>query len=115
MAAQHGLLEILTAAVDRGADADATYRRTQSIALHMAAIHDQPGAIDRLIEASANIKARDDLDCTPLNDAAKQCRLNAVLSRRQDEGIPRCEDLTFGYELGVLLTGPPRVCGHTLC
>ena len=36
------------------------------------------------------------------------------MSRRQDEGIPRCESLTFGYELGVLLTGPPRVCAASL-
>ena len=36
------------------------------------------------------------------------------VSRRQDEGIPRCEYLTFGYELGVLLTGPPRVYAASL-
>lgn len=79
VATQRGQIEILRAAIEHGADADAkdVYQNTP---LHEAGSYNNAGAIDVLMEAKANIAAFNGSGCTPLHYAAIEVRLEALRS-----------------------------------
>ena len=70
LAAERGYVDIMRAAIERGADVDAV-DRNQYTPLTWAVIGDEAAdAVGVLLQAGANIEARDDTQSTPLHMAA---------------------------------------------
>ena len=79
-ASERGDVDIMRAAIERGADLDVVDGRGQTL-LHAAASSNNPEAIDVLVEAGANIEAQHaQFRSTPLQAAALEVKLEAMLA-----------------------------------
>ena len=76
IAAKEGVVDILRAAIEHGADVDAA-DTLQKTALHLAAEYNEAEAIDVLVEAGANTEAQAECGATPLHFAAGNLNLDA--------------------------------------
>lgn len=80
VATERGAVDVMRAAIERGADLDVVDRK-QRTPLHAAANSNNSEAIDVLVEAGANIEARDvEFGSTPLHAAARNINLEALLA-----------------------------------
>eukprot|EP00903_Cladosiphon_okamuranus_P013895 g12923.t1 len=77
MAAELGHVDILRAAIEHGADVNAT-DANHCTALHSAASENKVGAIDVLVEAGGNIEVRSRHGMKPLHSAAGQLSIEAI-------------------------------------
>lgn len=59
VAVEYGNMDIVTAAIERGADMDAVDPQNNKTALHVATVANKKEAIDVLVKAGANIQAQD--------------------------------------------------------
>eukprot|EP00752_Nemacystus_decipiens_P007341 g6567.t1 len=75
-----GHMEVVKAAIERGANVNAADSHHQDTALHVAAISDERRMIDVLLQAGANIESRDRFGCTPLHNAAGRLRREPLLA-----------------------------------
>ena len=73
-------MEIVMAAIERGADLNAHDSKFQETALHAATNLSERESIDVLVEAGANIEARDRYRCTPLHNAAGRLSREPVVA-----------------------------------
>ena len=74
-----GHVDIMRVLIEHGADVMAvTSTRSQKSVLHVAASNSTAGTIDVLVEAGANIEARDGFGGTPLHEAASKLSTKAA-------------------------------------
>ena len=104
IAAKNWHWDILTAAIEHGADVDAADGLIIT-ALHDAATFNEAAAIDVLVKAGANIQAQDDGGWTPLHCACRNLGLEAVTALLKHGALVNAQD-------GSLLTPLHCAAGH---
>ncbi len=91
IAAEKGHVEVLRAAIERGADVNAI-QLGERTALHVAAGYNKPEAIDALVDAGADVEAWDSTGWMPLHCAALGLNLEAVTALLKYDPDPNAQD-----------------------
>eukprot|EP00752_Nemacystus_decipiens_P008431 g7535.t1 len=97
VAVRHGHVEVLKALLEHGADVHAAEDSQSSTALHLAAIFDQAGAIDVLVEAGADIERNISGRRTPFSCAAERSKcgsMQALWRHGADPNVRDCQGRT---------------------